>query len=529
MGRGAVADYDAIIVGSGHNALVCALYLSRAGWRVLVLERNAEIGGASRTAELTRPGFKHDIAATNVNQFVASAAFREFGGDLRAVGLKILSNKASYATGFKNGGAVRIYADQERTQEDIGRVAPLDVEKWAEVAALFDRVAPHVFPLFHEELPSGPMLRRVARFFATRPKDASSVAQILRTSPRQMLDRWFRSDEVKSVFAPWAYHLDCGPDVVGGAAFAFLVAMAGYRHGASAVEGGTGRLSDAMRQTIEKFGGEVRTECEVVRIRVAGSVATAVETAQGEVITANRAIVASVTPRILFGKMISSDALPRKFFRRIEKYRYAPGTFVVHLALSEKLAWAAGENLSDFSYVHLAASVSELARTYKEAMEGLLPTRPLLIVSQPTAVDPTRAPPGRHVLRIHVRSVPSDVQSDATGEIRQRNWDQIKEAYAERILGIVEEHAPNLRSATIARHVVSPLDLERGNPNLIGGDCGSGSHHPDQNYMFRPVRGWSRYATPIGRLYMIGAATWPGSGMNAASGYLAARKLLRRA
>ncbi len=149
----------------------------------------------------------------------------------------------------------------------------------------------------------------------------------------------------------------------------------------------------------------------------------------------------------------------------------------------------------------------------------------MLVVGQPTAIDPSRAPAGKHVLWVQVRVLPAEIRGDAAGKIAARAWDEAKDAYAERVLDLIEAHAPGLRARVLARAVFSPLDLERENPNLIGGDSLSGSHHLDQNFFLRPVPGWSRYATPIRNLYLCGASTWPGGGTGAGSGFLLAKAL----
>jgi phytoene dehydrogenase-like protein len=158
-------------------------------------------------------------------------------------------------------------------------------------------------------------------------------------------------------------------------------------------------------------------------------------------------------------------------------------------------------------------------------MAGLLPERPTLVVGQPTAIDPSRAPNGKHVLWIQVRMVPAEIRGDAAGTITSTDWGEAKEAYADRVLSELETYAPGLGKFTLARHVLSPLDLERENPNLVGGDQLTGSHHPFQNFFLRPFPGWSRYRTPVDGLFMCGAGTWPGAGVGAGSGYLLARQL----
>jgi phytoene dehydrogenase-like protein len=166
-----------------------------------------------------------------------------------------------------------------------------------------------------------------------------------------------------------------------------------------------------------------------------------------------------------------------------------------------------------------------MATTYTQALDGLLPAEPVLVVGQPTAIDPSRAPSGRHVLWVQVRVLPARIRGDAAGSIAGTDWDAVKEAYADRVIGIIERYAPGLTASILARAVLSPADLERDNPNLIGGDSLGGSHHLDQNFIFRPAFGWSRYRTPIDRLYMVGASTWPGAGTGAGSGFMLAKAL----
>jgi phytoene dehydrogenase-like protein len=166
-----------------------------------------------------------------------------------------------------------------------------------------------------------------------------------------------------------------------------------------------------------------------------------------------------------------------------------------------------------------------MTRVYAEASAGLLPAEPALVVGQPTAVDPSRAPTGKHVLWVQVRVLPAEIRGDGAATIAARSWDEAREPYADRVINILESYAPGLRGRVLGRAVFSPLDLERENPNLIGGDNLSGSHHLDQNFFLRPVPGWSRYRTPVRNLYLCGASTWPGAGTGAGSGFMVAKML----
>jgi phytoene dehydrogenase-like protein len=200
---------------------------------------------------------------------------------------------------------------------------------------------------------------------------------------------------------------------------------------------------------------------------------------------------------------------------------------MIHLALESLPDWRAGPELQRFAYVHVAPDLATMSRAFAEAAAGLFPAEPVLVVGQPTAIDATRAPPGKHVLWVQVRVLPATIAGDALGRIPANAWDEAKDDYAERVLDILETYAPGLRAKILGRSIWSPLDLERENPCLIGGDNLTGSHHLDQNFVFRPVAGYSRYATPTPRLYLCGAGTWPGAGTGAASGYMLAKMLAR--
>jgi phytoene dehydrogenase-like protein len=361
------------------------------------------------------------------------------------------------------------------------------------------------------------------------PADALRLAALTRQTSHDFAANYVRSAEARGMLASWGYHLDFAPDVPGGAVFAFVAAQSGYNGGMPIVEGGAGKIIGALRAMIEKAGGRIVTGADVTRIVVRKGHAVAVRTKAGDEIAAKRAIIANVTTRNLFTKLVDAEDLDPRFRTRAERYRYGPGTFVVHLALSRLPVWKAADDLSQFNYIHVNGSEAEIAETYRQSLRNFLPERPLLVVSQTTPSDPTRAPPGCHVMRIHVRTVPGRIEGDAAGKISALAWDEAKQAYADRVLDLVEEHVPDLRQSVVASAVETPEDIEKGNPNFIGGDCVSGSHHFNQNFFCRPLIGWARYKTPIAQLYMVGSSTWPGGGVNPGSGYLVARKLIAQA
>jgi phytoene dehydrogenase-like protein len=521
-----MADPDVIVIGSGHNGLVAALTLAKAGAGVVVLEQAPDIGGATQSGELTLPGYIHDLFATNFTLFSESPAYREFQAELAKLGVKFLSNDRPYASGFDGGRAARVFLDEERTEQEIGRLSATDRKAWRDTVSFYKRTAPRFLPLQSQPMLSAVMFRQIGRVLAGNPADTASLSRLLFESVRQFCDRRFQSLDIKSLFTPWAFHLDFATDVRGGAIFSFIPAMSAHLRGIRIVQGGASRLAGAFQTLIDGHGGTVHTAARVTAIEIIRNRAVGVTLENGESLPARRAVIANVTPKRLFGTLVQPDKLPSGFFRKMNRFRHAPGTFIVHLALQEELAWRAGEDLSKFSYVHLNCTPAEIDKAYLEAVAGYLPARPMLIVSQPTPVDPSRAPAGRHIARIHARAFPTTILGDAAGTIAANDWNSAREAIADRIIDMLADHAPNVHSALLARHVMSPADIEGINPSLVNGDCNGGSQHLDQYYFARPALGWSRYRTPVENLYMIGASQWPGSGVNGVSGHLLARQLI---
>ena len=547
-------NWDAIIVGAGHNGLAAAVHLGFKGWKVLVLEQAATAGGAVKTAEVTLPGFRHDLYAMNLSMFAGSPFYAAHKARLDAAGLALLPATHSFASVFDDGRWLGVDTDLASTCARIAARNPRDAETWRSMQAGFGADAPHLFALLGSPVPSWALGRVVWTMW--RSKGLAWCMETLRmllSSPRSWLTARFEDEGLQAMMAAWGMHLDFGPDVAGGALFPYLESMANQAFGMALGQGGADTIIRAMVRVIEQQGGEVRTHATVASIDVLDGQARAVVLADASRIPAGKAVIANIHPRLLYGRLLATppaDALapsPGSGTRTVDvssrnartapllaptsplpapaRLRPGPGTMMIHLALRDLPAWRAGPELRRFAYVHIAPSLDQMARTYREAMAGLLPAEPVLVVGQPTVYDPGRAPAGQHVLWVQVRVLPTDIRGDAAGLLQPAHWDQLKDAYAERALALLERHAPGIGAQVLARHVMSPVDLERDNPNLVGGDSLSGSHHLDQFFCFRPAFGYSRWRTGVKDLYMVGASTWPGAGTGAGSGFMLAKDL----
>ena len=522
-----VGTFDAVVVGAGHNGLTAALYLADEGWDVCVLERNDEPGGSVRSEELTREGYSHDTHSTNQNLFLGSQVFEEFGDELQEAGLVFSRTDKPFANVYPDDEALRVYRDADRTREEFEAHSPADAEGLATLHEEFGRFAENLAPLLGQPLPSvaaGRTLLDAAR--AEGVSGLVELAQIPLSSTRELGDAYFETPEAKALIACWGLHLDFGPDVSGGAMFPFLETFSALSEGISVATGGASAIPEALTTLIETRGSEVRTNAEVTAVDTRNGRAAGVTLADGTSIRAREAVIANLTPTVLYDRLIDDAVLPESFRDRVDRYEHGPGTMMIHLAVDELPDWEAVEELSEFAYVHIAPDVDALADTYTATQNGQLPESPMLIVGQTTAVDGSRTPDDGHVLWVQVRALPSEINGDAAGEIDATDWEEAAAPMAERVLDKLETYAPGIRDSIRERDVHSPADLEAMNPNLVGGDSVAGSHHLRQNFLWRPFPGWSRYGTPVEGLYVCGASTWPGAGNNATSGRLCAQRVL---
>ncbi|ONI90327.1 FAD-dependent oxidoreductase [Actinosynnema sp. ALI-1.44] len=514
--------WDAVIVGSGHNALVAGALLARAGWGVLVLEERDRPGGFVRTEELTLPGFHHDTYSTAHPLFTGGPAYAELAPDLAALGL--LYRQPRYWSGISmpGQGTAVFSQDLDETVAEFDRLSPGDGGALAGMLADFEPYAGPVFELMGADLAT--KSREIHDLFHDEDGRFSAFAHLFTRTGRDLLTETFTSPVVRGGLAPWALHLGRGPDEVNSALWVILVQIALSGAGMPTPAGGSGRLAEALVRLIEHFGGSVRTGQRVERILVENGQATGVRVAGGDTHRAGRAVVASVNPDQLYLELL--EAVPDTIRRQAGKYRYGRGCFQLHLALSEPPRFA-DERLALAGQPHLSGGLDALSRSVNEATRGLLPAEPTISFDSPSTVDPERCPPGRAVARLQLLDVPTRPIGDAAGLIETNGWtEDVKNAFADRVIEVASRSVLNLPDAILGMHVTSPAELAKANRNTGPGDPYGGSHDLAQSYVFRPLPAQPSHQTVVPGLWMLGAATWPGHGVNGASGYIVAKGLL---
>jgi len=518
------ASADAVIIGSGHNSLACAAHLAAKGWSVAVYERAGQPGGAVKTGEYTLPGYRHDWGAMNLSLFAGSAFHKTYGNELARHGLSFVPASDCFASVFPDGSWLGVSNDAAVTTRRIAAEDAADGAAWAELTEAFPKQAETLFGLLGSPISKHAFASLGWKSFrGMGGAGMLDLGRFLAASPRGWLEETFRAPKVRALLAAWGMHLDFAPDVAGGALFPYLEGQVNQAFGMVLGQGGADGMIRAMAAMIEAREGTITCNAEVTRILQDGGRATGVELASGEVVHAKKAVIANVAPAALL--RLTGGTPDKRYDKGLEKFAHAPGTMMIHLAMDSLPDWAAGDDLKRFAYVHMAPSLDQMAATYAQAKAGLLPSEPVIVCGQPTAIDPSRAPEGKHVLWLQVRMVPGEIKGDAAGQITAKDWEDAAEPMAERALDILDRCAPGVRAKVLGRHVVTPAMLEADNPNLVGGDQVCGSHHLSQHFMFRPLRGFADGTTPVRDLYHTGAAVWPGAGTGAGAGYLLGQKL----
>jgi phytoene dehydrogenase-like protein len=502
-----LADYDALIVGSGVNGLACGALLAKAGWKVCVLERSDWFGGAIKTAEITEPGFRHDVFSAWHPLWVGGPAHAQLGDDLAHHGLEYLNTDLPTGTLFPDGESAFLLRSAEANTAELGA-------EWGPMLDGFLPNADLAFGILGTELRSRhaaglgwKAVRRLGR------RGAVDFAGRLLVSARDWLEQTFASARTHGVIAPWVLHTGLGPEAAGSGYMAQVIAVAVQEGGMPIPRGGSAKLADALVSYIRAQGGTCELGVHVERVSAGG-----VRTSTGTKLTAERAVICNVTPTQLYTQLL--DGLDH----HAHGFRYGRSEMQIHYALSEPPRWAGDERLGRTAIVHLTPGLDGVSRAVNEAERGLLPAEATVVVGQPLTMDASRAPEGKGLLWIQLQELPWHVKGDAAGELDVAGgaWtESLREHYADRIQARLAQHIPNLEASILARTVLSPADLQAANVNLVHGDPYGGSLALDQSFLWR-----ADHRTPVPGVWHIGASTHPGPGLGGGSGALVAAQLL---
>ena len=522
-----MSKYDCIVIGGGHNGLVNAAYLARAGKRVLVLERRHVLGGAAVTEEVF-PGFKFSVCSYVVS-LLRPEIIREL--DLPRHGLEILPLDGTF-TPMPNGDYLWRVNDHAKTRREIARHSKLDAEAYDEYGKAMVEMAHFVKPIMNMTPPDPAslnpkglmeLLTMGRRFQKLSAEDKYNQVQLMTMSAVDFLDQWFETDVLKATMS--------ASGIIGtflgvrspGTAYVLLHHYMGEIDGAfrswGLSRGGTGAISNSIADAAREAGAEIRTEAPIVKIILKNGQAKGVALENGDEIYAD-IISSSVDPRLTFMKMIGCEHLPEDFVDSIKRYKFRGSSGKVNLALDALPNFTAlpgaGPHLR--GAVSISPSVDYMERAYDDAKYGRYSRRPYIDIVIPTLTDPSVAPPGKHVMSCFVQYAPYN--------LKEGTWDEKREEFGDNVIDTIAEHAPNIKDLILHRQVLTPLDLER-EFGLSEGNIFQGELTLEQLFFLRPAPGWAQYRSPIKNLYMCGSATHPGGGIMGASGRNAAMAILK--
>jgi phytoene dehydrogenase-like protein len=521
--------FDAIIVGGGHNGLVAAAYLARAGLRVLVLERRAQLGGACVTEEVW-PGYKVSTLAY-LCSLLQPKIMHEL--ELKRFGLHLYPKNPAFFTAFPDGRHLFFWQDMALTQRELAKfsrrdaqIYPVYEDELARLAAWMEGLLLTTPPnivrrKWHDYLVLSKLGLQTLR---QRDPDLVRFIKIMTQSVRAYLDERFESDAIKATLATDGVIGTNGGPSTPGTAYIMLHHVMGGATGMRGlwgfVRGGMGAISEAIGRSALAHGATIRTTVPVARVLVRNERATGVVLASGEEIHAS-VVLSNADPHVTFLQLIESADLTDDFRQQVEKIRIQGCSVKINLALDALPDFTAypGTRLGPHhrATIHICPSLDYVDRAWEEAMAGRPSTHPLLEITIPTAYDDSIAPPGKHLMGIFAQYAPY--------RLCEGDWDQRKEQFADHCLDILAEYAPNIRQIIVHRQVISPLDLER-QYALTGGNIFHGDLTVDQLFCMRPLAGWAQYRTPIPGLYLCGSGTHPGGGVMGAPGHNAAHQVL---
>jgi len=514
-------SWDAVVVGAGPNGLVAANLLVDAGWSVLLLEAQSEVGGAVRSDRELHPDYVHDTFSAFYPLAAVSPTIASFG--LEEHGLVWRHAPSVLGHPMPDGSWAVLHRDRADTAAGLDALHEGDGDAWLRLCADWDRVGPHVIGALLSPFP--PVRHGLGALAALRKVGGLDYVKTLLTPVTDLGRQRFGGAAPRLLLAGNAAHADIPLDAPGSGLMGMLLCMMGQTVGFPVPEGGAGELTQALARRLRAKGGEIRTGVEVTRIEVDRGRAVAVRTADGERHAVRRAVVADVLAPTLYSQLLDQADVPPRVTSALQSFDLDPGTVKVDWALDGSVPWTGAPERAAGT-VHVADSVGDLTIAMSQVQAGHVPAAPFLLTGQMTTSDPTRSPAGTESFWAYTH-VPQVVVSDAGDGSVRGTWDRDDcERFADRMQARLERLAPGFGSKVVARRVLGPRELEARNANLVGGAINGGTAQLHQQLVFRPVPGLGRAETPIHGLYLGSASAHPGGGVHGACGSNAARAAL---
>lgn len=516
-----MSAHDAVVIGAGPNGLVAANHLLDAGWSVVVLEAQDEVGGAVKSDRDVHPDFVHDTFSAFYPLAEASPTIRSFG--LEEHGLRWTHAPAVLGHPLLDGGWAMLHRDRDVTARLFDEAHPGDGDAWHELCGQWDRIGDQMVGALLSPFP--PVRDGVSALSRLRGVGGLDFVKTMLTPASELGLARFGGVGPRLVIAGNAGHADIPLNAPGSGLMGVLMSMLGQTVGFPVPEGGAGALAHALRRRLESLGGEIVLGAEVVRIEVVDRRAVAVVTAEGERYAAGRAVVADVVAPHLYGGLVAPEDLPARTMRAMRSFDLDPGTVKVDWALDGTVPWASPPPFDPGTF-HVADSVEQMTQAHGQVSARMIPAAPFLLAGQMTTSDPTRSPAGTESLWAYTH-VPQQAVGDAGDGGVRGVWDRDDcERFADRMQERIERLAPGFGSRVLSRRVLGPRELEARDANLVGGAINGGTSQIHQELIFRPVPGWGRAETPVRGLYLGSASAHPGGGVHGAPGMNAARAAL---
>ncbi len=511
---------DAVVIGAGPNGLVAANLLADAGWSVAVLEAQPVPGGAVRSAEVTAPGYTNDLFSAFYPLTASSPVMQRL--HLEQWGLQWRHAPAVLAHPTPDGPAAVLSRDLDLTCASLDRFAPGDGDAWRDLYALFDRATPSFLELLLDPFPP---VKATAKLVArVRVSLGVELARLALLPVRRMAAERFRGEGGRLLLTATAMHADTSPEAAGSGLFGFILAGLGQQIGYPVPRGGAQAITDALVSRLLAHGGSVMCDAHVDRVIVRDRRAVGVEVS-GDSLDATKAVLADTDVVALYRHLVGAAHLPARVLDRLKRFERGPGTIKIDWALAAPIPWRDAA-VSGAGTVHLADSSQELTFTNAQLASGLVPDKPFVLLGQMTTSDSSRSPSGTESAWGYAH-VPQEIHGDAGTDGITGKWNERETtAFVRRIEDRIEAHAPGFRDRVIARHVMSPPELEAADENLVLGDLSGGTAQLHQQLLLRPLPGLARAETPIKGLYLASASAHPGSGVHGACGANAARAAL---